>query len=263
MEQIIKIDNYKIFVITKGEGPPVLLLHSYWGSHLLFDQLTGELSGSRKVIRIDLPGHGASGNPPPGYRFESFAEVLNELLLRLNVEEKISVIGHSMGGYVALAFAALFPGRIESLVLMHSPVKNADLDSIRLRNREAALLRKGKKDLLLQVTIPSNFAPGNSTGMDEKLVLLNRTSGQVSTDGALRSIDAMNHRKNYLKTLQKSPYPILIIAGKYDKVYDAEGQIEDASRIPNAEALLLDHSGHMGFVEERDKVITRLKRFLA
>jgi len=64
MEQIIESEGYNIFVKTQGEGPPVLLLHSYLGSLNLFDDLANELSKNRTVIRIDLPGHGDSSTPP-------------------------------------------------------------------------------------------------------------------------------------------------------------------------------------------------------
>ena len=262
MEQIIEVSEYKIFTKVKGEGSPTLLLHSYWGSQLLFDQLTATLSQKCKVILIDLPGHGDSGNPPPGYSFDSFAPVLNELLIRLNVPGKVSVVGHSMGGYIALAFAARYPERVASLTLMHAPVKEADQLSIKQRNREARLLIKGKKDLLLQATIPSNFAPGNSDTMNEAVTLLNRTSNQVRVDGAINSINAMNCRSNYLEMLKGARFPVFIVIGKHDKVYDADEQMKDARSIPGAEILYLHHSGHLGFLEERELVTSEIEIFL-
>ena len=262
MEQIIEINNYKIFVKIEGEGPPLLLLHSYWGGEQLFDNLAQEFSKARKVIRIDLPGHGKSGDPPAGYRFDKFARVLDELLIQLGISDKVAIIGHSMGGYVALAYVASYPEKTESLVLMHAPVREADLQSIKLRNREAGLLLKGKKELLLQVTIPSNFAPEDHPLREKWIVLLNHAANQVTLDGAIRSIEAMNHRRNYLETLQNSDYPVLIVIGKYDKVYTADGQLNDGSIISNAEVLLLNHSGHLGFLEEEELVRIRLIDFI-
>ena len=261
MDQILNIGEYKIFVKIEGDGPPVLLLHSYWGSHSLFDRLTGELSVTHQVIRMDLPGHGKSGPPPEGYRFDSFAEVLYEILEIIQVKERITIIGHSMGGYAGLAFSARYPDKTASLVLMHSPVQNSDDQNIRQRNREAKLLNNGKKDLLLQVTIPSNFAPGNEDRMIQEISLVNQTAGEVTVIGALRSIEAMNMRSNYHGNLKNAEYPILIIIGIHDKVYGYEGQLADAVLIPSAEVLLLNHSGHLGFMEEYDLVLDNLKRF--
>lgn len=262
-EHFIEIAEYKIFTKTEGEGPPIILLHSYWGSQLLFDRLAKIFSVSRKVIRIDLPGHGNSGNPPHDYSFTSYAAVLNELLNRLDIREPVAVIGHSMGGYVAMAFAANFPERIAAMALMHSPVKGADIPGIKQREREERLLNKGKKDLLLQVIIPSNFAPGNSDILKEVVEILYLTGNQVSLEGAVRSIHAMNHRSNYLHMLKHAPYPLLVIIGKYDKVYNATDQLEDANLMPHAEVLFLHHSGHLGFLEEEGLVLHKLTDFFA
>jgi len=262
MEQVIELNGYRIFTKIEGTGRPLLLLHSYWGSHILFDHLDSVLSVGMKVIRIDLPGHGNSGIPPLEYTFEKFADVLNELLNRLDVGEKVSIIGHSMGGYVAMAYAVKYPERINSLVLMNSPIKAADIKSAKLREREGRLLQKGKKDLLLQVTIPSNFATENLDSMRNALELLNRISDTVTIEGALRSIYAINHRGNSLADLKNARYPILIVIGKYDNVYKADAQLDDAYQIPNAEVLMLHHSGHLGFLEEEDLVVEKLGAFL-
>jgi len=262
MEQVFEVDGYPIYTKVEGEGRPLLLLHSYWGSHILFDHLASVFSANRRVIRIDLPGHGNSGIPPIDYTFEKFTVVLNELLTTLGVGERVSIVGHSMGGYVAMAFAAKYPERMASLVLMHSPTKSADIQSIKLRSREGLLLQKGKKDLLLQVTIPSNFAPENLGSMAGALALLNQTSNLVTVEGALRSIYAINHRRNYLVDLQNAHFPILIVIGKYDNVYGAEEQLNDALQISNAEVLMLQYSGHLGFLEEEDLVVKKLGEFL-
>ncbi|MEI6677552.1 MAG: alpha/beta hydrolase [Mariniphaga sp.] len=262
MEQIIEIGEYKIFTKLEGEGPALLLLHSYWGNLCLFDKLAASLSMNNKVIRIDLPGHGKSGNPPPDYTFDNFALILSELLIRLNVLEKISIIGHSMGGYVAMAFAAAFPQKTAVLILMHAPLKSADDHSIKLRNREKNLLLRGKIELMLQLTVTSNFAPENIPKMRKEIALLFQTADQVTLEGALSTIYALNHRSSYFEVLQSAQYPVLIIIGKYDKVYRADEQIDDASKIPDARVLVLDHSGHMGFMEEENLVLTNLKEFL-
>ena len=76
------------------------------------------------------------------------------------------------------------------------------------------------------------------------------------------TVFAINNRKNSLVVLQKSQYPILIIIGKYDKVYSAEDQLAEASQIPHAEVLMLNHSGHLGFLEEEDLVVNKIAEFL-
>ena len=261
-EQILYLSNYKVFIKTVGNGSPILLLHSYWGNHTLFSNLVEKLSQKNKVVLIDLPGHGKSGPPRQDYTFDQFALVINELLYNLAISEKISIIGHSMGGYAALAFAAKYPEKISSLVLMHSPLRQADIQSIKQREREAKYLLKGKKDLLLQVTISSNFAPGNSEKMAKELGALNQSASEVSLEGALGAIHAINNRMDAIPMLQEASYTILIVVGKYDKVYPAEEQLSDAKQVPKAEVLLLNISGHLGFWEEEELVLEKLGEFL-
>ncbi|MEI6142161.1 MAG: alpha/beta hydrolase [Mariniphaga sp.] len=261
-EQILYLSNYKVFTKVVGTGSPILLLHSYWGNHTLFNHLVEKLSKKNKVILIDLPGHGKSGPPPNNYTFNQYALVINELLCNLLISEKVSIIGHSMGGYAALAFAAKYPEKILSLVLMHSPLRQADIQSIKQREREAKFLMNGKKDLLLQVTISSNFAPGNSEKMSKELDALNQSACEVSLEGALGAIHAINNRMDAIPILEKANYPVLIIIGKYDKVYRAEEQLSDACLIPQAKVLFLEHSGHLGFWEEEVLVLERLGKFL-
>lgn len=262
MEQIIEIENYKLLVTTQGSGAPILLLHSYWGNLQLFDHLANQLSPIYKVIRIDLPGHCGSGDPPIDYRFDTFTGILNQLLIRIDVNGPLTLIGHSMGGYVALAFAARYPEKVTSLILMHSLIKNADNISIKLRNKEAELLRNGKKELFLKATIPSNFASIENPKTAELIKIIQQTASQVTLQGALLTIEAMNNRTNYLSMLQKAPFPILIIVGKYDKVFNPDGQLEDAAQIPGAEIVMLNNSGHLGFLEEEEIVLFNLKKFL-
>ena len=262
MDQVFEIDGYTLFTNVEGKGRPVLLLHSYWGSHILFDHLATSLRVKMKIIRIDLPGHGKSGVPPLNYTFEKFAVVLNKLLIKLDIRDQVSIIGHSMGGYLAMAFASSYPEKVASLVLMHSPAKAADNQSIKLREREYRLLQKGKKDLLLQVTIPSNFASQNLDSMKNEISMLFQTSRQVTLEGALRSIHAINHRGDSLGVLQNAKYPILILIGKYDNVYRFDQQLTEVIKIPNADAMILNHSGHLGFLEEEDLVNDKLIAFL-
>ena len=262
MEKITEIVQYKLFTKISGEGTPILMLHSYWGSHRLFENLSQNLSKINKIIRVDFPGHGNSENPPPDFTFEQFADITDELLVRLNISEKIIIIGHSMGGYAAMAYATRFKDKVASLVLFHSPIRKADHQSIKLRNKEGQLLLKGKKALLLQFTIPSNFAPENLGRMTSEIALIRDLALEVTVEGALGAIYAINHRADSIPLLQRSVFPILIFIGLHDKVYKAEEQLEDAALLPNAKVVVLNHSGHLGFLEEEALVIDKISLFL-
>ena len=227
MEQIIKSFDYKIYTKIEGTGRPLLMLHSLWGSQILFDKIVKPFSDKYKIIRIDFPGHGNSDSPLKNFTFEEFADVLNEVLNQIGIEEKINFLGHSMGGFAALAFAKKYPQKTASLILIHSLLKNADLKSIRLRERQVSLIDNNKKDLLLQVTNPSNFAPGNVDRFPEEFEQLVLTADFVTQKGALAGINAINVREDSLPFMMESKIPTLMVVGAQDRIYNPEDQLSE------------------------------------
>jgi 3-oxoadipate enol-lactonase len=261
-EYMISHNGSNIFVTTEGAGEPILLLHSYWGSSELFDSLTTKLSVNYKVIRLDFPGHGRSSSPERVYTFEEFAATIDHVLHQLGIEEPLTIIGHSMGGYASMAFAKRYPERIKAIILMHSPLCNADNHSIILREREAGFLRKGKKELLLRTILETNFAPGNENIFLDEFEKLNRISRKVTIDGALAAIHAINTREDSRQLINTIDIPILVIIGKFDRVYNPDEMMNELSGVPAVKTIILSKSGHLGFIEEEKAVFTALIAFL-
>ena len=262
MEQIIKSFDYKIYTKVEGTGLPVLLLHSLWGGMILFDNIVKQLTNKYKIIRIDFPGHGNSDSPLKNFTFKEFADVLNDVLEQIGIDERINLLGHSMGGFAALAFAKKYPQKTASLILIHSLLKNADLKSIRLRNRQVSLIDNNKKDLLLQVTNSSNFAPGNVDRFPEEFEQLALTANFVTDRGAIAGINAINTRENSLPFMMNTEIPTFMIVGALDRVYNPEDQLSEYSNLTHAELLLLHNSGHLGFIEEEEIFVSGVSKFL-
>jgi pimeloyl-ACP methyl ester carboxylesterase len=263
MERLIESFDYKIYTRIEGKGLPVLLLHSLWGDSTLFDRIAKQLSPRFKIIRIDFPGHGNSASPINNFTFKEFAIVLNDVLEKLGIAGKIAFIGHSMGGFAALAFAKEFGGKTAALVLMHSLINSSDNKSTILRERQVKLINQNRKELLLQVTHPSNFAPGNVERFPDEFDQLTQTANRVTKEGALAGIHAINSRENSLHFMKVSNIPTLIVVGKQDQVYNPENQLSEYSNLAHAELLTLLNSGHLGFIEEEDIFVTRIKDFLS
>jgi pimeloyl-ACP methyl ester carboxylesterase len=261
-EYYINHNEFVTFVKVEGEGIPILLLHSYWGSSELFDLPCSQLSINYKVIRLDFPGHGRSTSPESVFTFDEFASTIDFILQQLDINEQLNIIGHSMGGYAAMAFAKRYPQKIKALILMHSPLCNADNHSIKLREREAGFLRKGKKELLLRTTLETNFAPGNEILFAEAFKKLNRISREVTTDGALAAIHAINSREDSRQLIKSAGIPILIVIGKYDRVYRPDDMLKEISDLPAVKTIFLEKSGHLGFIEEEEILFSGLTEFL-
>lgn len=262
MDCLIESFGFKIYIKVEGAGLPVVLLHSLWGNHTLFDNFSQQLSGQYKVIRIDFPGHGNSASPLGNFSFEEFAAVINDLLNQLDIKDEINLIGHSMGGFAALAFSRLHRERVASLILVHTLAKGPDSKSIRNRLRQMELIRCDKKNLLLQFANESNFAPGNAPKFPLSYACLEVASNQVTREGALAAIHAINTRQNGLPFLMNANIPTLFVIGKQDRIYDPDDQLWEQQNIPGAEVLLLQHSGHLGFFEEETVFNDKIDSFL-
>lgn len=262
MEGIIESFGFKIYTKVEGTGCPVLLLHSLWGSHKIFDNMSSFLAQKNRVIRIDFPGHGDSSSYDKDFTFEEFATVLDSLLHQLGVNEKISLLGHSMGGFAAMAYSHKYTEKVASLALVHTLIQRADHKSIRHRMRQADLIRQNRKKLLLQFSNESNFAPGNSQIFSDHYHQLEQISNLVTNEGALDAINAINSRENSLPFLMKAHFPILIVVGKKDRVYKPEDQLKEYRNLKGAELLFLEESGHMGFIEEEQIFNHRIGSFI-
>lgn len=262
MEGIIESPGFRIYTKVEGTGKPVFLLHSLWGSHKIFDSLANFLAQKNKVIRIDFPGHGNSPSSVSDFTFEEFATVLNTILYQLDINEKINLIGHSMGGFAAMAYSHKYTEKVASLALVHTLIQNADHKSIRHRIRQADLIRHNRKKLLLQFSNESNFAPGNSEKFSTQYVQLEQISSLVTNEGALAAINAINTRENSLPFLMKASFPVLMVIGKKDRVYNPEDQLKEYKNLKGAEVLILEESGHMGFFEEEHIFNQKIASFI-
>ncbi|MFO7719364.1 MAG: alpha/beta fold hydrolase, partial [Gillisia sp.] len=105
---ILNYENTPIFYSTKGTGNPLVFLHGFLESTKIWEPFIEKLSAKRQVICIDLPGHGKSGNISDIHTMELMADAVHAVLKHLRIEQ-VSLVGHSMGGYVSLAFLEKFP----------------------------------------------------------------------------------------------------------------------------------------------------------
>ena len=133
--------NIPIYYKTFGKGPVIVLLHGFLESSTMWKKLIPEFSKNNFLVTIDFPGHGKSGVISETHSMELMAEVVHELLKELNIASA-TFIGHSMGGYVALAYAELYEKEAEKLILLNS-TPQADSEE-RKENRDRSIEIVGK-----------------------------------------------------------------------------------------------------------------------
>lgn len=251
-----------LHIADSGVGEKcVVLLHGYLESMYVWDDFAPLLTPSVRVITVDIPGHGISEVKGEVHTMEMVADVLHEMLKSLEIE-RVTMVGHSMGGYVALAFCARYPEQLDGLVLLSS-TPNPDTEAKREnRRREIALVRAGKKDALARVAPEAGFAEQNRRRLKSYIDDLTECVHITEDDGIVALLGGMMERVDQNEMLRKSAVPQLFILGKKDGYIPVEVAEEIVANHPQAQVAWLEESGHMGFIEEPEACAEALLKFV-
>ena len=261
-ESFLKIGDATVYVSDSEKGEKcVVLLHGYLESLRVWDDFVGLLTDKVRVVAIDIPGHGRSSNIAPVHTMELMADVVAGVLDALQID-KVTLVGHSMGGYISLAFCAAYAERLEGLVLLSSS-PNPDTEFKREnRRREIALVRAGKKDMLARVAPEAGFAEMNRDSLRRYINNLVEQVHITDDEGIVALLGGMIERKDQNEMLRNSRVRQLFIMGTHDGYIPVEAAQEFIAKNPQAKVAWLDKSGHMGFIEEPEACATALLEFV-
>ena len=258
MKNFFKYDTGKIYYTDKGKGSTIILIHGYLESSEVWNNFQKKLTPDFRVISVDLPGHGLSDIYGDTHSMEFMATVIKVLLDRLNIK-KVFLAGHSLGGYIILAFLELFPDYLSGYCLFHSQPFHDSPEALEKRLREIAIVNEGKKDLIYPDNIMRMFAPSNLEEFSEALLRLKDIASRIPGDGIIAVLKGMVIRPSRLSLMEEGRVPCLWILGFLDSYIPCD-LIQSKVRLPdNAEVVVLKKSGHLGFIEEENlsvKVIT-------
>lgn len=239
----------------------IVLLHGYLETLEVWETFAAALSAHYRVVAIDIPGHGFSGVKSEEHSMEFIADVLHEVLQKLNIT-KSCIIGHSMGGYVALAYAAKYTGNTSGLCLFHS-TPNADTDQKKAdRDREIQLIRNNKLELIVRTNIARQFANENVERLADEIEEIQENALVASNEGIIACLNGMKNRADRNDFLKQFSKPALLIFGKKDNYISEEIAQTIIGRFPEAKSAILEHSGHTGFIEEPEQSQAIIRSFV-
>lgn len=207
---ILDFKNNQIHYEVLGAGPALILLHGFLESSTMWKPLLPELSKNNLVITLDFPGHGKSDVIAEIHSMKLMAEVVNELLEQLKIESA-TFIGHSMGGYITMAFAVLFPEKIQKLVLLNSTPAADNEERKENRNRALRVIDKNPS-AFISMAITNLFAETSREKFSSEIDSLKKEANSFPLDGIKAAIKGMRDRKDrteILKSFGKEKYSIL------------------------------------------------------
>ncbi len=251
MNYYIYFKGRKVFYSDRGSGDPVVLLHGYLESSEVWKEFAEKLAGSFRVISIDLPGHGSSAVYSGSHTMEFMADAVNEVLTGLNVK-KAFMVGHSLGGYVTLAFLELYANILNGYCLFHSHPFADTEETIKKRKREIKIVKMGKKYLMYPDNVSLMFASSNLERFKNELTLLKNIASGLSDEGVIAVLNGMMLRPSRLSVMEAGIVPCLWILGRHDNYIRCESIRTGVVLPPNAKVVILENSGHIGFIEEKD-----------
>jgi len=232
-----------------GDEPCILLLHGYLESLEIWRDFIPHLAEQCRVICMDLPGHGKSGIWGKVHSMDDLAGSVKAVMDAEGIQ-RIFLAGHSMGGYVTMAFADLYPDRLEGYVLFHSTCF-ADTDEKKVnRDREISLVLCKKKSQIVNVNIPKAFADDHVEQLGDQLSLARHIALQNPDWGIVAILNGMKARPDRTHVLRDPSLPLLLIGGKKDNYIPVDVFEKLVDLAPHAATARLGESGHMGFMEE-------------
>lgn len=258
LQKTITFKNSSVQYSDTGKGTAVVFLHGFLENSTMWDTFIPELSKKNRVITIDLLGHGKTD--PVGYvqTMEDNADLVHTVLQELGVRKAV-LAGHSMGGYVALAFAELYPDKIKGIALINS-TSRADSDE-RKKNRDRAI-KAVKHDYtsFVRLSVGNLFSENNRERLSGEIENVKQEALKTPLQGIVASLEGMKIRKDREVLLHFAPYPVLLVLGKADPVLNYE---ENVGQIENTSVKLVTFAdGHMSTIENRDELLTELQSFL-
>ena len=243
-----------------GSGKVLVFLHGFCESKEIWDTFTQPLVDQYRVVAIDLPGFGKNTAPRPTYTMEEAATYVYKVLKELEID-KCVLVGHSMGGYTALAFAEKYNKMLSGLCLFHSSALPDSKDKKAIRTKTIKFITKNGLSVYMDAFVAPLFSPANRKFYSKEIKMLTNIGKNTPQEAVIGAVKGMRDRKKRIKVLKDARYPVLFIAGKDDQAVTLEQTLEQCHLPANATTLFLAKTGHMGMFEKPLETRTALRHF--
>lgn len=257
----VTVDQATIDVDVAGNGDPIVLIHGFPLTREIWDAQSDHLARGKLAIRPDLRGMGKSGVTDGPYLMEALAGDIAAMLDAMGIE-RAALAGHSLGGYVAMAFCRMFTERVSKLALVCSRLAADTPETAKNRENLADRLeRDGRIDDVIDSYLPKLFAPETVEGRPEIVERAREIAQRNNPRGAAAMLRGMAMRVDSYDIAQELEMPVLIVAGGADQVVGLAEAQEMCRAFPGAQLKVLGRSGHVPMLEESESLATILNEF--
>lgn len=249
--------NYHI----AGKGEVLVLLHGYCEDASIWFNTAKNLSKTHTVIMIDLPGFGKSSLLEKPYTMNDLADVVLHITNEISIPA-FHIMGHSMGGYVALEVLHKSSKAVKSIGLIHSHCFTDTEEKIRNRKKSIDFIKKHGTAFFLQEFYTNLFAEKNIAPFTKDILAMRKKYKNISAEAIIQGANAMIQRHDLSKVLSNCNVPVFMFCGREDPAVHYLLSLKMASLPKFCDFHLLEGIGHVGFVEAERKWLKAIKGFL-
>jgi len=250
--------NIQINYYDSGKGNALIFLHGFLENAKMWTDYATYFSNKHRVICIDLLGHGDTGCLGYVHSMEDMADAVHAVITQLKLK-RITLIGHSMGGYVSLAFAELYPDYVKNIILINSTARADSLERIQNRNRAIELIKKNAP-LFITMAINNLFAEHLRPLHEKEITYTREEALKTSTQGVIAALEGMKTRIDREVLLHFAPYSIAFILGKNDPVMPYQETVNQT--LGTKATLTTLDGGHMLHIEQKEALKQLLRDIL-
>lgn len=240
--------NIQINYYESGKGNTLIFLHGFLENAKMWTTYIDHFSSKYRTISLDLLGHGETGCLGYIHTMEDMADAVYAVISHLKLR-KVTLIGHSMGGYVSLAFAELYPDLVKNLVLLNSTARADSLERAQNRDRAIDLIKKNAP-LFITMAINNLFSDTARSLYQQEIDYTREEALKTPTQGIIAALEGMKTRIDREVLLHFTPYPISFILGIEDSVIPYQETVEQIEGTAVTATAL--NGGHMLHIEQKE-----------
>jgi pimeloyl-ACP methyl ester carboxylesterase len=259
-EKFFQYHSSKIFYRIVGKGRPVILIHGFGEDGDIWQKQIEFLKDQFQLIIPDLPGSGKSELVKDA-DIETYSEIIKAIIVEEDIEI-CTMLGHSLGGYITLAFAEKYPGLLHSFGLVHSSAFADSEEKKAARLKAVEFIKKNGAYEFLKATIRGLFGEHWSKDHQPEIDALIEKSKSFTNEAVIQYYRAMISRPDRTHVLKTFPGPILFIIGRQDNAVPFQQSLQQCYLPWQSHVHIFRLSAHMGMWEETDKADHAMRYFI-
>jgi 3-oxoadipate enol-lactonase len=248
----IRLKDIEMEYEERGEGKPLLLVHGFPLSRMMWEPQISSLSEYARVLAPDLRGHGGSTSTPGAYSMDLFASDLHEFLGQMGITEPVVLAGLSMGGYICFAFLRKYPERVAGLILAATRAAPDTEQGKQARDEMAAKAVEEGPGSVAEKMLPKMMAPGTYEDQPGLVDKIKSIMGTTSVNGMRGALLGMKDRPDSYDTLTQFRGPTLILHGEDDQLIPPSEAEAMQAVLSEAKLIMIPGAGHMLNLEQPD-----------